>query len=131
MYSTEPNKKNKSQKKTTKNKKPNQKKPHRKSNNNSCGNSKHNPIQYQKFRGSFGNCAYNIKKMKYKKASFTRINRWSSYTISNLPNFDNLSDTENIRMLTDTECVGMMLRKLVHERQNKTKTSKMIFFKQD
>lgn len=40
-----------------------------------------------------------------------------------------MSDTENIRMLTEIECVGMMLSKLIHDRQNKTKTSKMFFFK--
>lgn len=79
---------------------------------------------------SFGNSAYNIKKMKYKERPVLHAYiDGVPYTKSNKPNFDNLSDTENIRMLTYIECVGMMLSKLIHDRQNKTKTSKMIFFK--
>lgn len=41
-----------------------------------------------------------------RKTSFTRKRRWSSYTKANQPNFGNLSDTENVGILIEIECIG-------------------------
>lgn len=107
----------------------NKTKKHLKSINNSCL-FKTQSHTIPEVLSSFGNSAYNIKKMKYKERPVLHAYTGGvPYTKSNQPNFDKLSDTENIRMLTEIECVGMMLSKLIHDRQNKTRTSIMIIFK--
>lgn len=91
IYSTERNK-NKIKAKTKK---------HRKSAKNACL-LKTQSHTIPEVLSSFGNSTYNIKKMKYKERPVLHAyTDGVPYTKSNWPNFDNLSDTENIRMLTD------------------------------